>query len=255
MRGGCRRRTVPTRLRCSRSRTHTGEPDLVPVRHGRMMVSPFTFYRGAAKIMATDLKDTPDGRPRRPALRRRAPVELRRVRLARADAGVRPQRLRRDASRPVRVRREADGGELHDRRPATTASPRPTRARRRSASVTAYREAMARFAQMRTMEIWYARLSEAAMTGRVERPTQAEAAEGATKARKRGKRPGARSRPRSAAEKTVRRRTRATACRRCPSSARSSTASYRIVSQPPIVVPAARAGGHATACPPTRSRP
>ena len=35
------------------------EPDLVPVRHGRMLVSPFTFYRGAAKIMATDLKDTP----------------------------------------------------------------------------------------------------------------------------------------------------------------------------------------------------
>ncbi len=37
----------------------TREPDLVPVRHGRMMVSPFTFYRGVAKIMATDLKDTP----------------------------------------------------------------------------------------------------------------------------------------------------------------------------------------------------
>lgn len=34
------------------------EPDLVPVRHGRMMVSPFAFYRGAAKLMATDLKDT-----------------------------------------------------------------------------------------------------------------------------------------------------------------------------------------------------
>ena len=31
------------------------EPDLVPVRHGRMMVSPFTFYRGAARIMAHDL--------------------------------------------------------------------------------------------------------------------------------------------------------------------------------------------------------
>jgi Uncharacterized protein conserved in bacteria (DUF2252) len=29
----------------------TREPDLVPVRHGRMMVSPFTFYRGVAKIM------------------------------------------------------------------------------------------------------------------------------------------------------------------------------------------------------------
>jgi uncharacterized protein (DUF2252 family) len=35
------------------------EPDLVPVRHGRMLVSPFTFYRGAARIMAEDLKDTP----------------------------------------------------------------------------------------------------------------------------------------------------------------------------------------------------
>ena len=35
------------------------EPDLVPVRHGRMLVSPFTFYRGGAKIMAADLKDTP----------------------------------------------------------------------------------------------------------------------------------------------------------------------------------------------------
>src|SRR6476659_4796633 len=37
----------------------TREQDLVAVRHGRMMVSPFTFYRGAAKIMAADLKDTP----------------------------------------------------------------------------------------------------------------------------------------------------------------------------------------------------
>src|SRR6476661_4470601 len=36
----------------------TREPDLVPVRHGRMMVSAFTFYRGAAKIMAADLQDT-----------------------------------------------------------------------------------------------------------------------------------------------------------------------------------------------------
>src|SRR2546429_2923397 len=41
----------------------TREQDLVPVRHGRMMVSPFTFYRGAAKIMAVDLKDTPAARP------------------------------------------------------------------------------------------------------------------------------------------------------------------------------------------------
>jgi uncharacterized protein (DUF2252 family) len=37
----------------------TRETDLVPVRHGRMMVSPFTFYRGGAKIMAADLAGTP----------------------------------------------------------------------------------------------------------------------------------------------------------------------------------------------------
>ncbi|MFI5694749.1 DUF2252 domain-containing protein [Kribbella sp. NPDC051586] len=35
------------------------DADLLPVRHGRMMASPFTFYRGAAKIMATDLAGTP----------------------------------------------------------------------------------------------------------------------------------------------------------------------------------------------------
>ena len=109
----------------------TREPDLVPVRHGRMMVSPFTFYRGAAKIMAADLKDTPTAGLDVAAVRRRAPVELRRVRLARADAAVRPERLRRDPAGAVRVRREADGGELHDRGAATTGSPRPTRGRRR----------------------------------------------------------------------------------------------------------------------------
>ncbi|HEY7016355.1 MAG TPA: DUF2252 domain-containing protein [Streptosporangiaceae bacterium] len=34
-------------------------PDLVPVRYGRMMVSPFTYYRGAALPMAADLATTP----------------------------------------------------------------------------------------------------------------------------------------------------------------------------------------------------
>jgi uncharacterized protein (DUF2252 family) len=34
-------------------------PDLVPVRHGRMLVSAFTFYRGAALPMAADLAGTP----------------------------------------------------------------------------------------------------------------------------------------------------------------------------------------------------
>jgi Uncharacterized protein conserved in bacteria (DUF2252) len=34
-------------------------PELVPLRYGRMLVSPFTFYRGAAAIMAADLAPTP----------------------------------------------------------------------------------------------------------------------------------------------------------------------------------------------------
>ncbi len=34
-------------------------PELVPIRHGRMLVSPFTFYRGAAYLMASDLAGTP----------------------------------------------------------------------------------------------------------------------------------------------------------------------------------------------------
>ncbi len=33
--------------------------ELVPIRYGRMLVSPFTFYRGAAAIMAADLSQTP----------------------------------------------------------------------------------------------------------------------------------------------------------------------------------------------------
>jgi uncharacterized protein (DUF2252 family) len=37
----------------------TRVPELVPIRYGRMLVSPFTFYRGAAMIMAGDLASTP----------------------------------------------------------------------------------------------------------------------------------------------------------------------------------------------------
>src|SRR5215216_6588444 len=34
-------------------------PELIPIRYGRMLVSPFTFYRGAALVMATDLAQGP----------------------------------------------------------------------------------------------------------------------------------------------------------------------------------------------------
>src|SRR5271166_159582 len=34
-------------------------PELVPIRHGRMLQSPFAFYRGTAGLMAADLAHTP----------------------------------------------------------------------------------------------------------------------------------------------------------------------------------------------------
>ena len=37
-------------------------PELVPIRYGRMLVSPGTFYRGGALLMASDLAGTPDSR-------------------------------------------------------------------------------------------------------------------------------------------------------------------------------------------------
>ena len=35
-------------------------PELIPIRYGRMLASPFAFYRGAAAIMASDLAVTPN---------------------------------------------------------------------------------------------------------------------------------------------------------------------------------------------------
>ena len=95
----------------------TREPDLVPVRHGRMMVSPFTFYRGAAKIMAADLKDTPVAGLDAQLCGDAHLSNFGAFASPERTAAVRPERLRRDAAGAVRVRREADGGELHDRGP------------------------------------------------------------------------------------------------------------------------------------------
>jgi hypothetical protein len=41
------------------AQAQTRVPELVPIRYGRMLVSPFTFYRGGAKLMASDLASTP----------------------------------------------------------------------------------------------------------------------------------------------------------------------------------------------------
>src|SRR5450759_4131442 len=51
------RRSDPIALLESQATTRVQQ--LVPIRYGRMLVSPFTFYRGAALIMASDLSTTP----------------------------------------------------------------------------------------------------------------------------------------------------------------------------------------------------
>ena len=56
---GSRAPTGRIRSRSSRSRPRSRIRELVPVRYGRMAVSPFTFYRGAALPMAADLSTTP----------------------------------------------------------------------------------------------------------------------------------------------------------------------------------------------------
>jgi uncharacterized protein (DUF2252 family) len=50
-------RADPVELLERQARTRV--PELVPIRYGRMLVSAFTFYRGAAMIMADDLAATP----------------------------------------------------------------------------------------------------------------------------------------------------------------------------------------------------
>jgi uncharacterized protein (DUF2252 family) len=51
-------RPDPVEVLETQARTRVQE--LVPIRYGRMLASPFTFYRGAAAVMAADLASTPD---------------------------------------------------------------------------------------------------------------------------------------------------------------------------------------------------
>lgn len=50
-------RTGPVEIIERQSATRV--PELVPIRYGRMLESPFRFYRGAAAIMASDLGAAP----------------------------------------------------------------------------------------------------------------------------------------------------------------------------------------------------
>jgi len=237
----------------------TREPDLVPVRHGRMMVSPFTFYRGAAKIMAADLKDTPVA-----GLSAQLCGD---AHLSNFGAFASPERTllfdlndfdetlpgpfewdvkRMAASFTIAARN--NGFAKTDARAATLAS------------VRAYREAMAEFAQMRTMDIWYSHLDEdevmagarvaiseltgetAAAKKKEKKDKQAGQAKAAKKEGKQEKRDAQQEKLAKRAEKTAQ-KTLAKAHTRDSLQALSKLCElvggqYRIVSQPPVVVPA-----------------
>jgi uncharacterized protein (DUF2252 family) len=220
----------------------TREPDLVPVRHGRMMVSPFTFYRGAAKIMAADLADTP--------------VAGFHAQLC-GDAhlsnfGVFASPERRllfdlndfDETLPgpieYDVKRMAASFTIAARNNGF--SPADTRAST-MASVTAYREAIREFAQMRTMDIWYASLDEDDVM-RAVRGAVAETKEKKGEKGKKGKKEKKDKTDIKLAERAAKtaEKTREKAHTRDSLQALSKLGElvdgkYRIVSQPPVIVP------------------
>ena len=52
-------RTRPDPVQTLHRQTESRLAELVPIRYGRMLATPFTFFRGAAAVMAADLADTP----------------------------------------------------------------------------------------------------------------------------------------------------------------------------------------------------
>ncbi len=91
--------------------------ELVTIRYGRMMESPFRFYRGAAASMASDLARQPALGTHGPVVRGRAHAELPSACLTGEEVDVRHQRLRRDAAGPLGVGRQAAVGESRHRGP------------------------------------------------------------------------------------------------------------------------------------------
>ena len=215
----------------------TREPDLVPVRHGRMMVSPFTFYRGAAKIMAADLKDTPVA-----GLNAQLCGD---AHLSNFGAFASPERRLLfdlndfDETLPgpfeYDVKRMAASFVIAGRNNAFSQA--DTRAAA-LASVAAYREAVAEFAQMSTMDVWYAYYDEDRLKTTFEDALQAEVSTAVKKGKPK------KAKKAKVAKKAVRRaeKTLAKAHTRDSTQALSKLAEvvdgrYRIVSQPPLIVP------------------
>ena len=104
-------RRDPVELLEEQARTRL--PELVPIRYGRMLVSPFTFFRGAAYIMAADLANGARTGIYTQLCGDAHLSNFRVLRRAGPSAGVQHQRFRRDVAGAVRVGCEAAGGELH----------------------------------------------------------------------------------------------------------------------------------------------
>jgi uncharacterized protein (DUF2252 family) len=132
-------------------------PELIPVRYGRMIPSPFVFYRGAAAIMAADLAQTPNT-----GIRVQACGD---AHLMNFGAFATPERRivfdinDFDETLPAPwewdVKRLATSFLIASRSNGFSESDSRKTVLR---CVRSYRERMAGFAQMRTMEVWYARL-------------------------------------------------------------------------------------------------
>jgi uncharacterized protein (DUF2252 family) len=204
----------------------TREPDLVPVRHGRMMVSAFTFYRGAAKIMAADLKDTPTAGLN---------VQLcGDAHLSNFGVFASPERTLIfdlndfDETLPgpfeYDVKRMAASFTIAARNNGFT----PDQARTATLeSARAYRESMARYAEMRTMDIWYAHLSAQDIL---------DALSAATSSLKGADKKLAEKVRKNTAKATQKAHTR-DSLQALSKLAEQVDGQYRIVSQPPVVIP------------------
>ena len=204
----------------------TREPDLVPVRHGRMMVSPFTFYRGAAKIMAADLKDTPT-----------AGLETQLcgdAHLSNFGGFASPERVLLfdlndfDETLPgpfeYDVKRMAASFTIAARNNGFTDAEATAAS---LASASAYREAMLRFAEMGTMEIWYSRVSAQDVLDAVN--AAARSAKGADKKQAKNFR--------KAAAKTAEKARTRDSTQALSKLAEHVDGQYRIISQPPVIIP------------------
>ena len=205
----------------------TREADLVPVRHGRMVVSPFTFYRGAAKIMAADLKDTPTAG---------LSVQLcGDAHLSNFGVFASPERTLlfdlNDFDETLPGPFEYDVKRMAASFTIAARNNRFTKADARTAtlaSVKAYRETMAESAGMGTLNIWYAHLSEEELLQAIKHATRK------TKTRK-GKR--VRKTAEKDAEKEARKARTRDSLQALSKFAEIVDGRYRIVSQPPIVIP------------------